>query len=299
MTEAYGQWWTLVRRGLAIKRKDTWNTVLLMAQAPIIAGLIVLVFGKPAAQAVTPQTWSAVTTATATTVFLMALSALWFGCSNSAREIVGEWAVYRRERMVNLNLFSYLASKLTVLGGLCAIQCAVLLGMVYWGNGLAANWFLLYGILLLVAATGVAIGLLVSAIARSSEVAIAALPVVILPMVILGGILHPGHEMNSAARAVAQAMPSRWAFEALLLVEANKRPTWEASPQTSAEPAGDRQTPQDVAQEPSPLRQDMAERFFPADSHRVGVAASLVALVSMLVILTSSIGIVLRSRDER
>ena len=48
----------------------------------------------------------------------MAVAAVWFGCSNSAREIVSEWAVYQRERMVNLQIVPYLASKFAILGGL-------------------------------------------------------------------------------------------------------------------------------------------------------------------------------------
>ncbi|MEX0585139.1 MAG: FHA domain-containing protein, partial [Pirellulales bacterium] len=42
------QWWTLGRRCFSIVAKDTWNTALLLVQAPIIAVLIVLVFGQEA-----------------------------------------------------------------------------------------------------------------------------------------------------------------------------------------------------------------------------------------------------------
>jgi hypothetical protein len=43
--------------------------------------------------------------------FLMVVAAIWFGCNNAARDIVGEWIVYRRERTVSLKLPSYVFSK--------------------------------------------------------------------------------------------------------------------------------------------------------------------------------------------
>ena len=36
--------------------------------------------------------------------FLLVVSALWFGCSGAAQQIVKERAIYRRERLVNLRL---------------------------------------------------------------------------------------------------------------------------------------------------------------------------------------------------
>ena len=92
------QWRTLVARCLNIKIKDRWNTAILMAQAPIIAGLVVLVFSNILGKQVTDlQEYTDYAAKLAITIFLLALSALWFGCSNSVREIVGEWAIYRRE----------------------------------------------------------------------------------------------------------------------------------------------------------------------------------------------------------
>jgi ABC-type multidrug transport system ATPase subunit/pSer/pThr/pTyr-binding forkhead associated (FHA) protein len=48
---ALAQWWALVRRSLAIKRRSTLNMAVLFAQAPLIAALIVLVYGKQASTA--------------------------------------------------------------------------------------------------------------------------------------------------------------------------------------------------------------------------------------------------------
>jgi hypothetical protein len=255
------------------------------------------------------------------------LAALWFGCSNSAREIVGEWSIYRRERMVALKIPSYVASKLMVLGGLCLVQCAVLLGIVYWGAGLKGPWLTMFALLLLTSLVGLAIGLAVSALARTSEVAIALLPLILLPMVILAGVLQPLHKMNGLVAGVAQVMPSRWSFEGLLLLEADERPTWTppappkippmpppavppAPPAGSAQAtghesratgsasAGAASTKTESREEAAePKEQDMAERFFPAETDRMGVNASRIALLAMLGLLVAAVHVILRQRD--
>ncbi len=51
------QWWTLLLRCLAIKLQDRWNTAILMAQAPIIACLVVLVFRKMLTTVAVTRKW--------------------------------------------------------------------------------------------------------------------------------------------------------------------------------------------------------------------------------------------------
>lgn len=218
------QWKTLVRRTLAIKVRDRLMSVILLAQAPIIATFIWLVLSKqlqvePSGRG--GEEWADVASALSSSIFIMTVAALWFGCSNSAREIVGEWAVYHRERMVNLKIPSYLASKFTVLGGLCAIQCAVLFGFVYVTCNLKGPIVPMYLFLLLASLVGVALGLTASTLVRTSEAAIALVPLILLPMIILAGALFPIHKMP--VPIVADLMPSRWAFEGLLLQEVDSR----------------------------------------------------------------------------
>ncbi len=290
----FTQWLTLVRRSLKIKVGDKTNTAILMAQAPIIAILVTLVFGKQTSADATWENWASVANAASITVFLLALAALWFGCSNSAREIVGEWAIYHRERMVSLKIPSYVCAKFAVLGGLCIFQCAVLLGIVYYGGGLKGPWLSMFFMLLLTSVVGLSIGLTLSALARTSEVAIALLPLILLPMVILAGVLQPLHKMNAIGWTIAEAMPSRWAFESLLLLESDHRPLWTppALPAAAAPPA-DKETP--IAEKPK--SRDMAENFFPQDTERMGVYAGGMVLIATLALLVSAIHFILKMRD--
>lgn len=290
-TRGFSPWWTLVRRATSIKLRDHWNSAVLMIQAPVIAGLICLVFGKKAAQEVTAESWPEVARAASTTLFLTVLSAVWFGCSNAAREIIGEWPVFRRERMVNLGLGSYVGSKFAVLLVLCIIQCAVLLGIVHAYCGLQGAWWQTYATMLLAAGVGVGIGLAISALAKSSEMAIACLPLVILPMVILGGTLQTLPEMSSVTRKLAVLMPSRWAFEAALLTESKVRPRW-TPPQLV--PLG---LPTAAELGDGPEARDMAEEFFPNKTHRRGIAAAIAALGVMFAASIGAVAGLLRMRD--
>jgi ABC-type multidrug transport system ATPase subunit/ABC-type multidrug transport system permease subunit len=288
------QWWTLVRRALAIKMRDRWNTAILLVQAPIIAALIVFVFGdKVSSPAVTGDSfekWTTFASSTATTLFLMAISAIWFGCSNSAREIVGEWAIYHRERMVNLKIPSYVISKFTVLGTLCSVQCGILLGIVYSGCELRGDPVIMFLLLYLASLVGLGLGLTVSSLAKTSEVAIALLPLILIPMVIAGGSMRPVHNLSVPMQIFAGTMASRWAFEGLVVLEADARPLWEPTLPKGAPPGA--RLPADA-----PKKQDIAEHYFPADDDRWGVVVPLVCLSVMFWALFCLILIILRMRD--
>ena len=281
LLDTASQWWTLVRRSLAIKAADRWTTAVLLLQAPVIGLLVSGVFGSRASAAADHATWADSARAVATTMFLLALAAIWFGCSNAAREIVAERAILRRERMVGLNLTAYIASKLVVLAGLGGIQCGILLAIVGRGCGFEASaggtWLTLF----LAANVAAVIGLCISAMTRSAEAAAGVLPLVILPMVILGGILLPLAELPASATMLADAMPSRWAFEGLLVPEANARPTLElpvtAKPVDAVEPAEPNPLP-----EPDSTRvEDLAEAWFPRGGWRSGADTPGWVLVAM------------------
>jgi len=292
------QFLTLTRRGLAVKLKDTWNTGILLLQAPLIALLIGLLFGSKLRKYVDMSAFAEVAAPVATTMFLLGVAAIWFGCSNAAREIVAEIAIYRRERMVGLGIPSYVASKLAILGLLCGFQCAVLLGIVGFFGKVSAAWPTMYLSLFFAAFVGVAIGLLVSALARSGEVAAGVLPLVIIPMVIFGGVLLPLPDLPRRPlpmNLVAQAMPSRWAFESLMVPEAEARPgidTGAMPPRIVSAKSLDR--PRLVREQEF---EDMAETFLPMDEWRYGQRIAIAVMAVQAAALVILVGFVLKRRD--
>jgi hypothetical protein len=249
--------------------------------------LIVLTFGKRASQDASKdlETWTEVANTLPMSLFIMTLAGLWFGCSNSVREIVGEWTIYRRERMVNLRIPAYVASKFCVLGILSALQCIVLLLIVTYGCGLKGSFGAHYLSLLLVSLVGVGLGLLVSAATSSSEAAVALLPIALLPMVMLGGVMIPIHETQKFIQPIANAMPSRWAFAGSLQTENDEQPR---APRPELPPGAP------VPKDPAP---DIAEKFFPEKDERDGTKKAQLILFSMLAGLYAAVHLVLWKRD--
>jgi ABC-type multidrug transport system ATPase subunit/ABC-type multidrug transport system permease subunit len=207
------QWLTLSRRYLSIKLKDRVGTAILLVQAPIVAILLDLVFMAESGGVMSRLQY------TPFALFLIVVSAVWFGCSNAAREIVSEQAIYKRERMVNLSIIAYVASKFTVLGALCFLQCLMLLVITYFALDFWGNPFYHLGILWLCSMAGLGMGLVLSAFVRTTEAAIALVPILLIPQVILGGAIMPIDKMNAPTFGASQAMVSRWGFEGMMHVE--------------------------------------------------------------------------------
>ena len=65
--------------------------------------------------------------------------------------------------------------------------------------------------------------LAISALSKTTESAIALMPMVLLPVIAMGGVMRPIFLMPKAGQAVSALIPSRWAFEANLLHEAEAR----------------------------------------------------------------------------
>jgi ABC transport system ATP-binding/permease protein len=182
----------LLQRQIAIFRADIKNFVLLLAQ-PIIIGALVAWATKDAAL----------------TQFYAYVATLWFGSSNSAQEIIRELPIYRRERLVGLSRWSYLASKFLWLGGLTVIQSLLLfatIAVIRLGTHGAVQWQVIGLILLAFASTG--IGLTVSAFARSVVQAVMFVPLILIPQIVFSGFSPPAHEMSQPVLWVSQIMPS-------------------------------------------------------------------------------------------
>ena len=235
----FRQWLTLTRRNFTIKRKDTANLAILLAQAPIIALLVSLVFSQAGSNSGEPEgimgpfmayvAHQSSTGINSAALFMLVASAAWFGTSNAAKEIVGELAIYRRERMVNLKIPSFVLSKFTVLAALSFVQCTILLGIAYPLLGFHGSFFKMLIILTLCALGGLSFGLVLSALVKSTEAATAMVPLLLIPQFVLGGLIVPISDfdrnfMRTGVRYVANLMVARWTFEGLLHVEEANRP---------------------------------------------------------------------------
>jgi hypothetical protein len=164
-------------------------------------------------------------------LFFVVVSCVWFGTSNSAREIVTERAIYLRERMVNLSLFNYVFSKYIILSLICVLQCTMLLGIVFFSLGFHGGVLaFLMELLVMVAVSmnATALGLLISTLVTSAEAAMALTPIALIPQVVLGGLMVP-MTTNPMLKPLMYVMPARWGFEGSITHERDaiqKDPAW-------------------------------------------------------------------------
>ena len=178
----FTQWLTLTRRYLEVKLKDKRNTLLLLAQAPIVAILLAIIVGD------SPNN--------SQTLFIASIVSIWFGANNAVREIVAEAAIYSRERLVNLKIPSYVFSKFTVLSGIALVQCLLFVGILVGMNRLKAGDFLSLSVVLyLTSLAGITTGLFFSALVNSTEKAMSVLPLILIPQLLLSGYLKPLHDV--------------------------------------------------------------------------------------------------------
>jgi pSer/pThr/pTyr-binding forkhead associated (FHA) protein len=241
-------------------------TMLILAQAPIIALLIYMAFGGQA----TAASWPTAAEGIASTMFALALSAVWLGGSLAAwASLAGRSSAGRRD-FVQATLLGPQGLRIAALGAECVVQCALLLAIVYLGSDLRGPWLPMFGVLLLTSAVGLALGLLVFRLIRAPILAVAVLLLAFFAMLAMGGRIWPISALRPAA-PLAAAMPTRWAFEGLLLLENERRP------------------PSDTAERPESDRaEDLAEGYFRADSERMGPKADAMALGFMLIGLAAA-----------
>jgi ABC-type multidrug transport system ATPase subunit/pSer/pThr/pTyr-binding forkhead associated (FHA) protein len=207
VTDSLRQWGTLARRYMEVLGRDKFNLLILFGQAPIIGFLTYLVVGNNQ-----PRDFP---------YFMLALVAIWFGTSVSAREIIRERAVYNRERMVNLGLLPYVGSKLLVLSLIVGLQCILLFGTMkafhYAGmmklppDSLPDSTAQLLT-MILTGIVGIALGLFVSAIVRTSEMATSVVPLLLIPQILFSGLVGVP---QGVSKSIGTVMPATWAFDEL------------------------------------------------------------------------------------
>ncbi len=240
-----GQFNVLARRTFDLIRRDTGSLVILLAAMPLIGLLLLIMAGRhdltgqsapairaeiqqaigdarqaenPADDAEQFQGIYQIATSTQRLLFMMALAATLLGLFGAAYEIVKEAPIYRRERMVNLRIPPYLASKVVILLGFGLIQCALLLlvmrlRVAFPGDGVVLPAALeMYVTLVLATLASIALGLLISAVVRSQGTVIYIILVVLFMQIIFAGAIF---EIPAAARPLSYLTTTRWTLEAL------------------------------------------------------------------------------------
>ena len=193
--------------------RDRRTLLALLLQVPVMAVLITTVF-PPDVLALPDKEPSK----SAVFLFLLITVAIWLGLISSTREITKEKTILRREFAIGVRLSAYLASKLVILVVLTVVQVALLVGVAFAiqpVGGAGPTEYLTLSILFLVCAwAAVAMGLAVSALAKSVDQATSFVPLLLIPQLLYAGAVVPYESMQAVAKAISVFVVARWGFAA-------------------------------------------------------------------------------------
>jgi ABC-type multidrug transport system ATPase subunit len=133
-------------------------------------------------------------------------------------EIFKERAIYQRETRTNSISFSYILSKVVIVGFL-AIYQGLVWTLIHFAAGGAAVPLLAYGITVgLVALIGGVLGLIASALSRTGLVITSWVLGLTLPQLVFSGSIVPVANLSFPFNLLSAINPSRYALETLLFI---------------------------------------------------------------------------------
>jgi ABC-type multidrug transport system ATPase subunit len=213
-TSMVRQWWLLTRRNVDVLFRNRLTLAILLGSPVLVTAMMATLFKRGAF-----DPGSAADVGPAQIVFWIAFDGFFFGLTYGLLQIVGEMAVFRRERLAGLSVGAYVASKVTallpVLAGVSAVLLVVLRSL---GRLPAVGWdvyALLFATILIEATSALALGLFASAAVSNAAQAALALPMLCFPQVLFGGAIVPVDQMATPGRLMSLVLSNRHAFDAL------------------------------------------------------------------------------------
>lgn len=228
-----GQFTTLLRRETLNKWRNGFNLLVSLGSAVGLA----LIVAYACRESADGNYELARNRAFGNFLFLTTVVALFLSLSASVTEIVKDRAIRLRERLLGIPHLLYLVSKLIPLLIIFLVQVTLYTLTGFGVLGVRELWPQYVAVLGVTGFAGLAIGLFFSALPSMTDKAASALiPILLVPQIILSGAqpfpfermghLHwPGARPNDAKEAAAnppwaaELMPSRWAYEALVLLQ--------------------------------------------------------------------------------
>lgn len=208
------QWWLLTRRNVDVLIRNRLTLAILLGSPVLVTAMMATLFRRGAFDLA-----SATGAGPAQLVFWIAFDGFFFGLTYGLLQIVGEMAVFRRERLAGLSVGAYVGSKVTallpVLAGVSVVLLVVLRAL---GRLPAVGWDVyaaLFATIVIEATSALALGLFASAAVSNAAQAALALPMLCFPQVLFGGAIVPVDQMATPGRLMSLVLSNRHAFDAL------------------------------------------------------------------------------------
>ena len=222
---------THMRRSILSKFRNKGTLYSTILEAPLLAFLIGLTLR---ASDEGPYEFGA-STNLIEYLFLSVTVGMFLGLTNSATEILRDKPVLRRERNHRYGTGIYVVAKFNTLALLAVIQSGIYIAI---GNHMLEiegmflyHWFWMS----LTAVVGTAMALLISSIVSTERAALSAVPLLLVPQLLLAGALVKFEDMNrglfqggeqareeGAEPFPSKLMPLRYAFEGIIITQGSR-----------------------------------------------------------------------------
>jgi ABC-type multidrug transport system ATPase subunit len=240
------QFFVLLKRSFISKMRNRANILTTLVEAPMLAFLIGAVLRYSEGKSYDFASAFHIPTY----LFLSLVVAMFLGLTNSVDDIIRDRPVLLRERNFNVRVGYYLLAKAITLGLFAVAQCALFTLIGDQMVAIRGFYWIEFTAMFLTAFCGIAIGLLISSLAREGKTAVNIIPVVLIPQIILGGALIKYEEMNRnldfihsihewfnrhpdtameprsdlQVPFICEFMPMRWSYEGIVFAQAKLNP---------------------------------------------------------------------------
>ena len=217
---------TVFRRQLRLIFADRGYLAFLVAM-PVVLGLLTLVIPGSTGFGITetepgfaPGTTVPKDPVEAVQLLVvLVIGAAFMGAALTVRDLVGERAIFERERAVGLRPGAYLAARVVVFFLLAALQSAIMLGITYglrdipeYGGVFLPPAAALFVAIAALACVSTLVGLAISSLVKSNEQTMPPLVIVVMVQLVFCGGLFP--ITAAGAAQLAWIFPSYWGYTA-------------------------------------------------------------------------------------
>jgi ABC-type multidrug transport system ATPase subunit len=211
---------TIARRQVRLVISDRGYTIFL-ALLPFLIGALSLTVRGPRPGLGPADPLGSAPTQPQYIMVLLNIGAVFMGTALTIRDLIGERPIFRREQAVGLSTTAYLLAKIAVFCVFATAQAGVATVIVALGKGAPTAPALFFGnstvsLFITVAGTCVAsavLGLLLSALAQTSEQITPLLVVSIMSQLVLAGGMIPVYQ-RLGLEQLAWLTPGRWGYAA-------------------------------------------------------------------------------------
>ena len=199
----------LIQRYIKLISNDFQQLLILFAQAPIVAILLVMV--------TTDNLYKSYDD-TKAILFSLGCASIWLGLLNSIQEICKEKVILQKEHMADLKLSAYLLSKFIVQGLLAFIQSLLLVSIFQKIAGSSEYSILINSfwdiqiICFLSILSSATMGLFISSFVKNANIAMTIIPLVLVPHLLFSGMLF---KLEGISDFISNFILCRWTVEGL------------------------------------------------------------------------------------